>query len=222
MGKAPAFQLYAADFYMDTVGWTATEVGAYFRLLLHEWVNGPLPDNAAALSRIAGVDHKTMGKFWVQSVGKKFAQNAEGAWENTRLERTRQEQENYIKSQRNKAKKRWGKGDAGAMPEDMPNGCSSSSSSNNKYILSSSTEIVSYLNEKTGKNFSPKTKATTSHIKARLNEGRTIDDFKRVIDSKCAKWLTDPKMVDYLRPDTLFGTKFEAYLNELPAKEASW
>jgi len=47
--KAPAFQLYAADFYMDTVGWSATEVGAYFRLLMHEWINGPLPDSMMQL-----------------------------------------------------------------------------------------------------------------------------------------------------------------------------
>lgn len=94
--KAPAFQLYAADFYMDTVGWSATEVGAYFRLLLHEWVNGSIPDNLMMMSRIAGVDHKTMGKFWSMSVGKKFIQNAEGEWENSRLEETRIEQLSYL------------------------------------------------------------------------------------------------------------------------------
>jgi len=77
-------------------------------------------------------------------------------------------------------------------------------------------EIISYLNEKTGKKFTARAKSTRSHIKARLSEGRTVDDFKTVIDNKCAKWLHDPKMTDYLRPETLFGTKFEAYINERP------
>ena len=50
------------------------------------------------------------------------------------------------------------------------------------------------------------------HIKARLSEGFTIEDFKTVIDKKCAEWLgTDYEQ--YLRPQTLFGTKFESYLN---------
>jgi phage replication O-like protein O len=82
-----------------------------------------------------------------------------------------------------------------------------------KYILSSK-EIVSYLNEKTQKNFSHKTKSTITYIKARLLEGRTLEDFKIVINNKCSKWLLDPNMIDYLRPSTLFGPKFESYLNE--------
>ena len=50
-------------------------------------------------------------------------------------------------------------------------------------------------------------------IKARLNEGYTINDFKAVIDKKAEEWKDDPKMAQYLRPETLFGTKFESYLN---------
>jgi uncharacterized protein YdaU (DUF1376 family) len=104
MNKSPAFQLYAADFYMDTVGWTATEVGVYFRLLMHEWVNGLLPDDIHQLARIAGVDVKTMRKFWAHTVGTKFLKkeipNRENSpadkqvgWENSRLEATRKYQE---------------------------------------------------------------------------------------------------------------------------------
>ena len=74
--------------------------------------------------------------------------------------------------------------------------------------------IVEYLNEKTGKNFRYSSKKTQDLIKARLNEGFTIDDFKTVIDKKCAEWKGDSKMDQYLRPETLFGTKFEAYLNQ--------
>ncbi len=81
---------------------------------------------------------------------------------------------------------------------------------NKEYIV----EIVNYLNHKTGKKFNAKTKATVNHIKARMKEGHTLEDFKKVIDIKVAKWGTNPEMMDYLRPETLFGTKFESYLNE--------
>lgn len=78
-------------------------------------------------------------------------------------------------------------------------------------------EIIEYLNLKTGKNFDPTAKETRSKIKARWGPHRTLQDFKTVIDNKCSKWLTDEKMVDFLRPETLFGTKFESYLNETKA-----
>lgn len=75
-------------------------------------------------------------------------------------------------------------------------------------------DILSYLNEKTGKNFRATSKETKRVINARLKEGYSAEDFKRVIDIKVAKWGNDPKMRDFLRPQTLFGTKFESYLNE--------
>ena len=74
-------------------------------------------------------------------------------------------------------------------------------------------EIVQYLNQKTGKNFKHTSKVTQRHIRARLAEGFTVSDFKQVIDKKCSDWLRDQKMKEYLRPETLFGTKFESYLN---------
>ena len=49
--------------------------------------------------------------------------------------------------------------------------------------------------------------------KANVHYRATVDDFKTVIDKKCAEWLGNPKMEQYLRPETLFGTKFESYLN---------
>lgn len=81
-----------------------------------------------------------------------------------------------------------------------------------KYDMKVITEIVDYLNEKAHKNYKPNSKATMRHINARLNEGYTLSNFKQVIDNRCATWLgTD--MEQYLRPETLFGSKFESYLN---------
>jgi uncharacterized phage protein (TIGR02220 family) len=89
----------------------------------------------------------------------------------------------------------------------------------NKDILSSDIEeIISYLNQKTGKNFKATTESTKKHIGGRLKEGYSVEDFKRVIDVKCNQWLADSKMSAYLRPETLFApSHFEAYLNEAPA-----
>lgn len=75
-------------------------------------------------------------------------------------------------------------------------------------------KIIDYLNRKTNSHYRPTSKATRRLTKARYNEGFTDIDFKTVIDKKCAEWLQDSNMVQYLRPETLFGTKFEAYLNQ--------
>lgn len=75
-------------------------------------------------------------------------------------------------------------------------------------------DVVTYLNNKCGTSFKASTKATQQHINARLGEGFTLEDFYRVIDTKAAEWLRDETMSKYLRPDTLFGSKFEGYLNQ--------
>jgi uncharacterized phage protein (TIGR02220 family) len=78
-------------------------------------------------------------------------------------------------------------------------------------------DIVDYFNAKTNANYKSASKKTRKHIRARLREGFTFEDFKRVIDRKTADWLDDPHMNQYLRPETLFGTKFESYLNQQSA-----
>lgn len=75
-------------------------------------------------------------------------------------------------------------------------------------------QVVDYLNEKTGKQYKHTTKKTQSLIKARTKEGFSLDDFKQVIDNMSSQWMNDSKMNQYLRPETLFGTKFEGYLNQ--------
>jgi uncharacterized phage protein (TIGR02220 family) len=70
-------------------------------------------------------------------------------------------------------------------------------------------EVISYLNQKTGKQYK-----NTKFIQARLNEGRTVDDCKRVINVKIADpyFIQNPK---FLNPETLFRPNhFDCYLNE--------
>ena len=81
-------------------------------------------------------------------------------------------------------------------------------------------EIIDFLNEKSGKQFSSNSKGTKRLIKARWNEGHRLEDFLTVIVNKCEKWAKDPEMMDYLRPETLFSTShFESYLNEQGTKK---
>lgn len=79
-------------------------------------------------------------------------------------------------------------------------------------------EITKYLNEVAGTNYRASSKKTQQLIKARINEGFTLEDFRVVIEKKTREWINDNKMKAYLRPETLFGTKFEGYLNQ-PVKE---
>lgn len=80
-------------------------------------------------------------------------------------------------------------------------------------------DIVAYFNEKAKAKYKATSESTRRLIKARLNEGFTLEDFKTVIDKKVDEWKNDPKMRAFIRPETLFGTKFESYLNQQTPKK---
>lgn len=73
--------------------------------------------------------------------------------------------------------------------------------------------IISFLNSTTGSKYKASTDKTRRLIAARLAEGFTLEDFKTVISKKAKEW-QETDMAQYLRPETLFGTKFEGYLNQ--------
>ena len=115
------------------------------------------------------------------------------------------------------------------LPKEQEGYCQknkeNNTSINNIYINNNKKEIykeksmeiikatINYLNEKTGKNYKYNTPNTVKHLQARINEGYNDWDFMDVVDIKCDEWLgTD--MEKYLRPDTLFGSKFENYINQ--------
>ena len=74
------------------------------------------------------------------------------------------------------------------------------------------SDVVEYLNLKAGTRFRSDNKQTAAKIRARLKEGYTVEDIKSVIDGKVKEW-KGTSMQKYLRPETLFGNKFEGYLN---------
>ncbi len=125
MGKAPAFQMYAADFDMDTNTWTNEEVGLYLRLLLSQWVNGPLIDDPMKLAKVGRISLKKFINLF-QNISHKFVSNGEGKLQNERLEQEREKQRKYRESQseagKRGAKERWKKhSDPNGDPNDNPN-----------------------------------------------------------------------------------------------------
>jgi uncharacterized phage protein (TIGR02220 family) len=96
-------------------------------------------------------------------------------------------------------------------PDELPEASKTPKKQNAKIPF---TEIIEHLNHKASKNFLTNSKSSQIHIKARFAEGFTLPDFITVINRKVSQWITDPKMAAYLRPETLFGPKFEGYLNE--------
>jgi uncharacterized phage protein (TIGR02220 family)/predicted phage replisome organizer len=133
------------------------------------------------------------------------------------LESKKEYMRNYMKDYRDKQK---------ALTESKPS-CKTNSKTNVSSLEEDKEEeiekdkdkelynsIISHLNEKAGTKYKATTAKTKSAINARLAEGFNEMDFISVIDKKCAEWLGDEKMEKYLRPETLFGTKFESYLNQ--------
>ncbi|HEP1247817.1 TPA: conserved phage C-terminal domain-containing protein [Streptococcus pyogenes] len=81
---------------------------------------------------------------------------------------------------------------------------------NNKLLICK--EVISYLNLKAKKNFKVDTASHHRFIKARLKEGYTLEDFKKVVDVMSARWI-GTEYEQYLQPQTLFGNKMDNYLN---------
>ena len=77
------------------------------------------------------------------------------------------------------------------------------------------TEIVGYLNERTGQHYRDSTRETRKLIRARWAEGMRLPDFEAAIDNRSAAWSGSGEYARYLRPSTLFGPKMEGYANEI-------
>lgn len=84
-------------------------------------------------------------------------------------------------------------------------------------LAETTKQVIDYLNKKLGTRYRPTTTLTKQKVSARLNEGYKLDDFIAVIDKKFDDWV-GTEYEKYLCPETLFGTKFEKYLNQKPSK----
>lgn len=79
-------------------------------------------------------------------------------------------------------------------------------------------EILEILNKALGKNYRP-VAANLKHIASRIKEGYVLEDFVKVVRSKQDEWI-GTNMEIYLRPETLFGPKFDSYLQTAKALQS--
>lgn len=122
--RSPAFPLYADDFLAGTADMTAEEVGAYMRLLCHQWSKGSIPADEERAGRMAGL----LGSPSLRYVLAKFGPCDDGCLRNARLEQVRAEQSAFRSKQaesgRVGASKRWGgrrnDGDPISYPNSKP------------------------------------------------------------------------------------------------------
>lgn len=216
--STPAVLVYFEDLLMGAEYMTDAEFGQYMRLLLRQNVVGHMSDDYLKRVRIDDI---------YPVVEEKFVRDEDGNLYNERMEKEILRRVNYSES---RSKNRNGEKHMSEhmnehMSEHMETETETYNRNNKKGIESAERKgeietIVSYLNGKAGTRYRPSTAATKKHINARLNDGFSVDDFKRVIDTKCSEWM-GTKYQKYLRPETLFGGKFESYLNQLPEKKST-
>lgn len=237
--KSPAFQFYPKDLLSDPVAMSFENetLGAYLKLLCFDWMDDGIPDDDQMLCRLAGITskdpQKTMEPIRLKYIKHPTKQNH---ITNKRLQKERERQATNREQKSNAGRasaQRRANGKAtehpteGATesnppsptPSSTPSPSSSSSSpptsKKTKPLLSGKpdpTEIIEYLNLKCSRNFKP-TPKHRKQINARIKEGYTLEDFKRVVDNMVKRWGDDGEMMEFLRPITLFGTKMDSYLN---------
>jgi uncharacterized phage protein (TIGR02220 family) len=203
MAKSPAVLFYTSDFLTGTTLMNFSQKGKYIHLLCLQHQQGHLmPEDF--FSVCDPNDYKIISKFIKDENGNYF---------NERMELETQKREAYSHSRSNNRTTKPFK-DKG---NDTKKICLSyvnhmdndNDNINSKYIK----EIVEYLNSIIDTNYKPSSKIAIKNISARLKDGYTVEDFKKVIDKKSKEWLgTD--FEKHLTPDTLFGNKFEIYLNQ--------
>ena len=198
MAKDPAFLFYPNDYIGGTMGMTFEEKGAYMEILMMQFNRGHMTEHMI---------RQTVGQLW-DNLKDKFDIDEQGMFYNVRLEEEKEKRQRFTQSRRNNKKgnnqyTKKPKKEVGHMTEHMEN----------ENVIVNINTIISYLNNKSGKKFKSSTDKTKDCIKARLNDGFSVDDFKKVIDVKCDEWVGSD-MEKYIRPETLFSNKFEGYLNQ--------
>ncbi len=240
MNKPPAFQFYAKDWLDFRVQrMTFAAQGIYIKLLAFMWADSAdqcsIINNDKLISRALGttVDEWIKYKSEIQMKNDPIFLEKNGLFISDRLKSEYCKQRKYRKLQSNKGKiggrPRLNRSLTAEKPGESSLS-SSSSSSNLKPPISPFPDgskksvqeqgnqakgILKYLNEKTGRSFEPN-KTNLDFIRCRIKDGATVEQCKKVIDSKVREWNDDPTAQTWLRPATLFNrTKFNQYTGQL-------
>jgi len=209
VSKDPAFLFYSSDFMTGTFMMTDAQVGKYIRLICLQHQHGRLSEK-----QMLTVCKKKDADIW-----DKFQQDEQGLYYNERLDVEVAKRQAHSQKQRENVQKRWNKTDDESIPSNE-NGMQSGitvvipleNENENINRTDKELEIIAYLNLIAGTKYKPNSKETKKLIRARLDAGFAVDDFKTVIDKQWAKW-KGTEWEQYMRPSTLFSPKFESYLN---------
>lgn len=207
MAKDPAVLFYTADFLVGVSGLTMEERGQYITLLCLQHQKGHLSDKDILIN-VGKISEDVLAKFEVDEEGKRY---------NARMDDTALKRNQYIDSRRLNGSKggRPKKHMGNHMEKHMGN------HSENENINENINIVISYMNNKLGTKYKHTSEYIRKYIKARLGEGFTPEDFYTVIDKKIHEW-TGTKMEKFLRPETLFGTKFQQYLNQIGGRDEDY
>lgn len=95
---------------------------------------------------------------------------------------------------------------------------------NNKEISSSTSailkDVLNLFNEYEGyERYHVNNEQDTVEILDKVNKGYDFEEFKKVFKKKLSEWGCSEKMKSFIRPKTLYGSRFEQYLKESEIKE---
>ncbi len=227
------FQFNIGDYARDTAHLTEMEDLAYRRMLdLYYRVEGPLPLSTDEIARLIRMRSHTSS---IAIVLQDFFEECADGYRNHRADQ--ELQRTYSKSEKAKAsaQARWNKnndlqkakamrthseGNANDMLPITHDTLPITQDTEVKDTLSKPAvvddgvkQVIDLLNSMTGSKYRASTASHAKHISGRLGEGHSVDDLMAVVRFKCQEWLHDPKMSQYLRPETLFQAgKFNGYL----------
>lgn len=220
------YQHHIGDYRKDTSHLTLLEHGIYRQLLDLYYTNElPLSLDHAYNMRLVCVRTADESKAY-ENVLKDFFVQCEDGFHHKRCDDEILKFHGKSEKSRDAAYKRWGN-NANALPTHSERNAIGDANQEPrtknqepiKEPLSSKPDLIAvlqYLNEKANRDFQP-VPANLKLIESRLKEGATVETCKKVIDSKVAEWLNDKKMVEYLRPATLFNaTNFAQYVGQVP------
>lgn len=220
MAKDPAFLFYSQDFLVGTMAMPFEERGRYITLLCYMHQNGHITEETIRL---------LIGSF-SDILRLKFKQDTEGRFYNDRLDIEVDKRKKFTESRLLNGKK------GGRPPKENLNktdrllvakpkqnlieDVNEDERKNNFLVLPLDVDliykkIIDHLNLTAGTKYKNDSKDAIKNIDARLKDGFIVDDFIIVIDKMYAKWKSDENMCGFIRPSTLFGNKFEGYLNSI-------
>lgn len=245
MSTKPYFKYYIGDYLADTAHMSTIEHGAYHLLMLsYYYTKSPIPDDDKRLATITKMSLKGYRRI-KSTLSQKFTVK-DGFWYHNRIEKELiKYEENAVKKRlagQIGSEKRWKNSDSichfSVIAEPLKNHSKSevrrqkTEESKEKNIMSGkpdpdpkflknqelkkqAVEILDFLNLMANRKYRP-VKTNLKLIMARLSSGADFQDCKSMIARKVSQWGKDSKMVDYLRPKTLFNeTNFEQYIGEL-------